>query len=147
MVNRGQTPIDGNSATGNLRLTVGDTSSVPLDPEEPGWADYSAFSDAVLDAALSNSGGNVMRAAGNLYLQLAVEYTITGRSIRTDDLALDTRGRGKDLRDIAQFFFDSATAAEIAESNDFFQIVPFSGRSGACCRAEGTPWPCDCGAC
>lgn len=143
MTNVGLTPIDGTSEVGRLRLLVGDTESVPLDPDLAGHADYNTWSDAALGSALLTAGGNQMRAAGALYLQLAVESAMTGHSIKTDDLALDTRGRGATLHDVAQSFFDEATAADNAAASDFFQIVPFGGRvrRNQCVRPEGTPYP------
>lgn len=142
MANKGVFPIDPATPAGALRLLVGDTSSIPLDPPEAGFADYAQWSDDALLIALGAQGGNQLRAAGTLYLQLAAESAMTGRSIKTDDLSLDTRGRGNDLRLIAQWFFDEADGSDNTATNDFFQIVPFAGRRGrACVRPEGTPYP------
>lgn len=146
MSNKGITPIDATSEVGRLRLLVGDTASVPLQPDEPGFADYATWSDAALEVALLTQGGNQLRAAGTLYLQLAAEHSLTGRSVKTDDLAIDTTRRGSDLRAIAQSFFDEAIVADRDAASDFFQIVPFGGRAGrnACARPEGTPRPLIC---
>lgn len=139
----GASPINPATPAGALRLLVGDTESIPLDPDVPGFADYNQWGDAALEVALAAQGGSQLRAAGTLYLQLAAAFTISGRSIKTDDLAIDTKGRGNDLRAVAQSFFDEATAADNAATNDFFQIVPFAGRAGRACRTrpEGTPAP------
>lgn len=151
-MNRGVSPIDTTgwvgatgiaSQVGQLRTLVGDTSSIPLEPDEPGFADYATWGDDALAAALAAQSGSQLRAAGTLYLQLAGEYALQGRSIKTDDLTLDTKGRGNDLRLIAQSFFEQADAADGAAVNDFFQIVPFAGRAGRAprVRPEATPYP------
>lgn len=110
-------------------------------------SDEAVFTDEQLDAALLASGDNLLRAAGHAFQALAAEYAILGKSVRTEDLAIDTRGRGKDLLEVAQSYFDEATAADNAEAEAFFQIVPFGGRSrrGGCCGPEGTPRPLTCG--
>lgn len=145
MSNKGISPIDAGTPVGALRLLVGDTASIPLDPAEDGFADYSVWSDDALLTALATQADNQLRAAGTLYLQLAAQYAQVGRSIKTDDLALDTKGRGGDLLKIAQSFLDEATASDNAAAADFFQIVPFAGRrSTRCVRSEGTPRPLIC---
>ena len=147
MPNKGISPIDPTSEVGALRLLVSDTDSIPLDPPQDSLADYNTWSDDALGTALNAMGGNQLRAAGTLYLQLAAEHSLVGRSIRTDDLTLDIKSRGTDLRLVAQSFFDQATAADNASREDFFQIVPFAGRNRGCrcVRPEGTPRPiCRC---
>ena len=145
-MNKGISPIDPASEVGALRLLVGDTGSTPLDPPESGFADYNTWSDDALEVALAANSGNQLRAAGTLYLQLAAAFSMTGRSIKTDDLTLDTRSRGGDLYGIAKSFMDEASAADDAAGNDFFQIVPRAKRGRGCCvRPEATPYPrCHC---
>lgn len=142
MVNRGISPLDPETPVGALRLLVNDTSSIPLDPAEVGYADYAVWSDDSLAAALAAAGDNPYRAAWSLFLGLAAEYAQSGRSIKTDDLAIDTKGRGADLLKVAQSYLDEAVAGESAAGNDFFQIVPFGGRAGRArrVRPEATPW-------
>lgn len=148
-MNKGVSPINPATEVGQLRLLVGDTASTPLDPPEPGFANYAVWGDDALAVALAVADDNLLRAAGGLYRQLAAEYAQQGRSIRTDDLAIDTRGRGGDLLRVAQSFFDEADAADEAGGADFFQIVPFGGRHGRrrCVRPEATPYPNCCGRC
>lgn len=143
-MNKGISPIDPTSEVGKLRLLVGDSDSIALDPEDPGFANYNTWSDSALEVVLATQGGNQLRAAGTLYLQLAAAFAMSSRSIKTDDLALDTKHRGGDLHEVAQSFFDEATAADNAATSDFFQIVPFTRRRGrevGACRPEGTPRP------
>ncbi|MFT4260345.1 hypothetical protein [Microbacterium sp.] len=149
MPNIGADPIDAGSPVGQLRLTVGDTESAPLDPPVAGQADYAIWSDDALQVALVNANDNQLRAAGLLFRQLAAEYAQTGQSITTDDLRIDTKGRGENLLKVAQSFLDEARANDNAAAEDFFQIVPFAGRSHSrCVRPEATPYPLTCcGAC
>jgi len=139
MVNRGVSPIDASSVTGQLRLIVGDVASTPLEPAEPGYASYAVWSDDSLAVALLQAGDDLNRAAGSLYVQLAAQYAQQGRSIRTDDLQLDTKSRSSDLLAIARYFFEQADLAE--QGNDFFQIVPFHGNHTAGIWPEATPRP------
>jgi hypothetical protein len=122
---------------------VGDTDHTELTPPVAGSVDYNVWSDDALAVALAAQSDNQLRAAGTLYLQLAAQYAQAEHSITTDDLRLDTRGRGADLLKVAQSFLDEATAADNAARDDFFQIVPFAGRAGRnqCVRPEGTPMP------
>lgn len=144
MPNPGAQPLDANTAVGQLRATLGDTSFIDLDPVVAGQADYAVFSDVVLEAALLQAADSIPRAAGNLVLSLALEYGTKGRSIKTDDLSLDTKGRGADLLAVAKAFFGEADAADLAGAADYFKIVPFAGRAGcgSCVVVpEATPTP------
>lgn len=110
-----------------------------------GDEDSNAFTDEALEAAISASADSLLRAAGIAFLSLAATYSAIGRSTRTDDLALDTRSRGKDLAEVAASFFTQATAADATAGADFFSIVPFGGRvSSGICRVEGSPYPVSC---
>lgn len=142
MTNIGIVPLDPNTPVGALRLIVGDTASTPLDPPVADQGSYAIWSDDALSAALSAAGDNAYRAAGALYLALASEYIQQGRSVKTDDLAIDTRTRGTDLLKVAQSFLAQADADDAAGASDFFQIVPFGGRPGRQrVRPEATPYP------
>jgi hypothetical protein len=145
--NPGAAPLDPTTAVGQLRTLVGDTQFAPLAPPVAGQGDYNVWSDAALESILILQAGNALRAAGNLYLQLAAEYAQSQRSIKTDDLAINTIGRGDTLLKVAQSFLDEAQAGENAAASDVFQIVPFGGRRGrnrCACRPEGTPRPLTC---
>lgn len=144
MANIGITPPAPESPVGALRLLVGDFASIPLDPDQEGLGDYSVWSDAALSVALASAMGNAYRAAWSLYIGLAAEYMQSSRSIKTDDLAIDTRGRGSDLLRVAQSFLDEATAIESATADEAFAIIPFAGRANRrqySARPEGTPYP------
>lgn len=115
--------------------------------------DVLVWTDENLEAAISATGDvSILRAAGQAVQSLAIEYAMQGRSIRTDDLAVDQKGRGADLLAVAKSFFDQASAADAVEAADHFEIVSFSGRPSArSCRVEGSPYPCShgyyCGRC
>ncbi|MDF2691706.1 MAG: hypothetical protein K0S65_89 [Labilithrix sp.] len=100
------------------------------------------FSDTDLGAAISASGGrSALRAAGVAFQSLAAEYALLGRSVRTDDLAIDTRSRGKDLLEVAKSFFDEAAAEDARADGSYVNIVPGRGATSRVTRVEGTPWP------
>lgn len=142
-MNKGLVPLDPDSTIGQLRVLLRDTSYVELVPAEVGFGGYAVFSDQDLAVYAAQNPDSLHRAAGDAIRSIALEAATGERSVKTDDLAIDLRGRGKSLMEIAQSFFDDADAADGAAANDFFQIVPFAGRSdrNACVRPEGTPYP------
>jgi hypothetical protein len=140
MTNKGISPIDPDSPVGSLRALVGDTSASPLNPVEEGYASYAVWSDLMLEAALFRAGSNLRRAAGDLYAQLAAEYAQLGRSVKTNDLALNTTSRGSDLLDVAKAFYEEAERADKAAAADIFTVVPLP-RARPLVRPEATPWP------
>lgn len=140
--NPGVYPLDPATPVGQLRALVGDTSSIPLDPPVAGQASYAVWSDVALEAALALADDSVYAAGANLYLALAAQYAPLGRSIKTDDLALDTKGTAGDLISIAKEW--RAQNALDAAGGDSFAIVPWGGRAGRRCaqnRVEGSPYP------
>jgi hypothetical protein len=140
-MNPGVAPLDPNTPVGRLRALVGDTSYKPLEPPVEGQGDYNVYSDADLEAFLTQTDGNELRAAGHAFRTLAAVYAASGRSIRTDDLNIDTTKRGSDFLAIAKSFFDEADAADEKAAMDFVKIVPFGGRTPATYRPEATPYP------
>jgi hypothetical protein len=138
---RGVAPLDPLSPIGKLRVLVGDTQTSPLEEPEFGFADYAVFDDDALEAALSAADGNQYRAAGNLLAVMAAEYMQLGKSVRTDDLSIDTRSRGKDLFEVARSFWDQAVAVDATAGDSFLAIVPFAGRAPQhpYIRPEATP--------
>jgi len=124
MANRGVAPLDPDTPVGRLRALLRDTEYAPLDPDEPGYGDYEIFSDVDLEAFLIETHENVLRAAARATTSLALEYSSAGLSIKTDDLAVDLRTRGKDLLAVARSFVEDADAQDAAEAMDFFEIVP-----------------------
>lgn len=140
MANRGVAPLDPQTPVGQLRALLRDTSFGPLTPPEAGFGNYAVFSDVDLAVYLAQNPDSLNRAAGEAIRSLALEVAAGERSVKTDDLAVDLRGRGKSLMEIAQSFFDDADAAEAASAADFFQVVPFPATRQNV-RPEGTPYP------
>ncbi|ALJ19496.1 hypothetical protein [Microbacterium sp. No. 7] len=140
MSTEGTYPIDTGTPVGQLRYLVGDTAATNIDAVA-GVADYAIWSDDALIAALAISGDNQNRAAGSLYTLLASQYVQLGRSIKTDDLAIDTRHRGKDMLEIARSFYAQADAADGDAAAEFFDIVPLGGYAQPRVRSQGSPWP------
>lgn len=101
------------------------------------------FTDAALQSALNASGDSLLRAAGIAFQGLAAEYATVGRSIKTDDLAIDTRSRGENLLKVAQSYFAEAAAADEAAADSIFQVVGRTPRATPFFPVvpEGTPWP------
>ncbi|UOE45986.1 hypothetical protein [Agromyces larvae] len=112
-------PLDPNTPVGQLRVNVGDTGFTLEDG-------YANFSDVELEALLAQSSGNIARATGNAYLRLSAIYAAMGRSVKTDDLGLDTKGRGGDLLEVAKEWFARAAEADLAEAQGYFDIVPLA---------------------
>lgn len=147
MAHPGAYPIDHSTLAGQLRVLLGDTTSKALVPPVAGQADYNVWSDSDLETALVIASDSIYRAAGDLYMSIAAYYAQKGRSIKTDDLALNSLGRSGDILAIAKQFHAQAGEIAQAEADDFFELVS-TGRQGGTCRAEGSPWPrCDCGLC
>lgn len=139
MANKGATPLDPAAPLGRLRALLRDTEHQPLTPAEPGFADYAEFSDMDLQAFLIEAGDNVLRAAGRATTSLALAYSAEGKSIKTDDLAIDLRSRGKDLLEVARSFMQDAAAEDAAGAADFFEIVSI-GRGQLPPSRVGSPW-------
>ncbi len=141
MANRGAVPLDPSTPVGRLRALLRDTEYTALSPAEPGFGDYEIFSDLDLEAYLIESSDHILRAASRATKSLALEYSAAGKSVKTDDLAIDLRSRGRDLLEVARSFMEDADAEEASEAADFFNIVP-TGRNpfARTCRAEGDSW-------
>lgn len=69
---------------------------------------------------------SLFRAAASAVRSLAIAYAASGKSVKTDDLAIDLRSRGKDLLDVAASFDKEADAGDLRGADDYFNIVGFS---------------------
>lgn len=141
MPNPGIAPLDPTTDVGRLRALLADTSYVPLVPPVSGQGDYAVFSDADLIAYLSLGAGDILRSAAIATRRLALEYSATGKSIKTDDLAVDLRSRGKDLLEVAKSFDKAADDVATGDANDYFNIVPTGLQPDIFVHAEGSQWP------
>ena len=136
--NPGVAPLDPTSSVGHLRALLGDTQYVDLTPPVAGQGSYAVFSDADLISYLSLAGNVTLRAAAIAIRRMALEYSSKGKSIKTDDLAIDLRSRGRDLLEVAKSFESAADAADSSAADDYFNIVPFGDSPFAStCRPEG----------
>lgn len=131
MANPGVYPLDPTTDVGKVRLVIGDTISIPLNPVVSGQQDYTQFSDAEIQVFLDYSDDSPMRAAGYAYLSLAGSAAQQAESIADYDLKLDTRDKAKQLREQAAFYFSRSDQIDM-EGEEGFQIVS-TGRSVAPC--------------
>jgi hypothetical protein len=147
MPNPGASPVDLTTPVGALRANLGDFTSVPLNPPVEGQVSYANYSDAALEGFLAVASDSVPRATGMALLQLSAVYAATGRSIRTDDLGLDSKGRGQSLLEVAKSWLAEADKADATAGGGYLDVVsPFGqaccgGGCSRCVRPEATPFP------
>lgn len=144
MSNPGIAPLDPTTDVGRLRALLADTAFKPLVPPVSGQGDYAIYSDADLIAYLALGAGDPLRSAAIATRRLALEYSAKGKSIRTDDLAVDLRSRGKDLLEVAKSFDEAAEASSASGASDYFNIVATGSAEDLRIHAEGAQWPSFC---
>jgi len=113
-MNLGATPVDQTTLVGQVRLNAGDTQYT--DTATPGVGDFVLFSDDEITACLTTGSQSAARATGLLIQQLALRYSLTGISVKTNDQAVDTTKRGATLLALAQSWFDQADAEDKREN-------------------------------
>lgn len=125
-INPGVAPLDPTTPVGQVRLNLGDTEYVPLDPAVEGQGSYNSFSDAAIEAFLTAGRDSVLRATGRAVHQLALFAAMEeSRSIKTDDLSIGESKRAHNLRLLAQDWFDRADADDAENSLGLFDVIPF----------------------
>ena len=112
--NPGATPIDPSTDVGKLRFLVNDTTGVAYVPDQPGFTNYTYFSDAALQAYADMAVSNLILASGYAYQRIAAILTISARNITTDDLRIQTEVRANTFRLLAKDIIDGANAAAAA---------------------------------
>lgn len=127
MANIGADPIDSSTPVGQVRLNVGDTNCIPLDPPVDGQADYANFSDAELGALLTTSDGNVLRATAWAWAKLAALAAAKAVTIKTNDLGYTKERSATELRALADWWKAEADYADEITSDDLLEIVHFAG--------------------
>lgn len=130
MAGEGVAPLDPSTSVGQVRAHIGDTNFTPLEPPVTGMGLYEWMSDAEIQAMLNTASDSVARATGYAMLGLSRDFAARGRSIKTDDLSMDSRGRGSDFLSIAQSWLQQADADDARSAGDIFEIAPFGGRRG-----------------
>lgn len=131
MSNRGLRAIDPSTDIGSLRLQVGDTNFTEFDPVEDDYVNYDYFSDSTLEAFIESADENITRATGFAYRSLAGILTMSAVSITTDDLRVDTLGRAKLMRELANEWISQAADEDEAAASDIFDVIPFAGAKKA----------------
>lgn len=126
MANRGVAPADMTTDVGKFRALYGDLAYVPLSPDEPGYGDYAQLSDAEIEAFIEQGAGSIAQGIGWLYLAMAGQAAQESKSIKDQDLSIDTTKRAADLRALAQFWFDRDDATQ----DEYFDIVPMGSEGG-----------------
>jgi len=128
--NPGAYPVDLASDVGQFRALIGDLNSTPYNPVYPGFQNFEKFSDAEIEAYISQGGDSISRGIGYAYLYLAGQAALVSRSIKDYDLQVDNTKRAADLRAIAEFWFKRADEDDVATAEDAFEIVPTGTSSG-----------------
>ena len=136
MSNVGVAPVDSETEIGQLRIALGDTNSVPLEPDEPGFANYEWFSDSELEQMIVSADGSLKRAEGYGLQKFARYLAMSATDIQTDDLRIKTIERAKLMRDLANDALAAADDEDARVDSDIFAIHAFPGFP----RAEKT-WP------
>jgi len=141
MAGAGVAPLDPTTAVGQVRAHIGDTNFTPLDPPVEGQGFYEWRSDIEIQAALNAANSSVTRTVGMMMLGLAADFAAAGRQIKTDDLSMDSRSRGKDYLSIAQEWLKQADAEDLRGANSFFELVSPDRTCGAPGRFGDLSWP------
>lgn len=141
MAGAGVAPLDPTTDVGQARAHIGDTNFTALDPPVDGQGSYEWFSDIEIQAALYSAGGSVARAVGRVLLGVARDLTSSGRAIKTDDLSIDSRSRGKDLLAIAESWLAQADADDARAAGGFFDLVSPDRTCGPAGRFGDLGWP------
>ena len=143
-MNKGIAPVDLETDIGLVRSEVGDVVFTPI-PDEPGYGDFGWLSDVEIDGLLRVGRGSILRATGYAFRKIAAHLTMTGGSIKTNDLAVNNTNRGKDLFEIAQSYLSDADLEDSQAIGDIFEIAPGPELFGrGCSRPEAACFPTYC---
>lgn len=123
MVNKGVAPVDTTTQVGQLRTILGDTAYIDLVPAEPGFGDYTNFSDDQLQQFLTLGLNNTAYGAGYAFLQLAATFAAQAVNVKTADEQVDLTKRSSEMRQIATAWFERGDAAAGIEASTFFENV------------------------
>lgn len=135
--NPGAWPVDLTSPVGQFRALTGDLNGVAYIPDEPGYRAFEKFSDAEIEAYITQANDSIARAIGLSFIYLAGQAAVASKEIRDYDLLVNTTKRAADLRAIAQFWFDQADGDDGISAEEGFEIVP-TGTSGGGFIPEAT---------
>jgi hypothetical protein len=138
MPNEGIAPPVYTSTTGQVRVLLGDTDSIPLDPVVAGQGEYMWFSDDEIDAILGLYADNPKRTAARLLITVAGSQALLLKKWSADDLSVDGAAIAEALRKWAAQLQDEADAGDA--SIDIFEIS-YPGRNQGILWPEGFPAP------
>lgn len=138
--NPGIYPPDLASPVGQFRALTGDLNAEEYDPPVEGIRNYEMFSDAEIEAYLSQSEGSISRAIGFAYLYLAGQAAKESLTVRDYDLQVDSTKRAADLRAIAEMWFGRADDEDANAGAEAMVIVPVGPRRKRC-RPEAAQYP------
>lgn len=116
--NPGKFPLDPTSKVGQVRVTLGDTSSEPFDPPRPGEQNYGMYSDLEIEAFLAQADDSIPGSLYLAYMQMAAAAAMESKLTKDFDLSVDLTKRSGDLRAIAQMWLDKWNAG----SADIFEL-------------------------
>jgi len=141
--NKGVYPLDPLTLVGQFRLASGDVISVPFDPVQAGFQNYTYWSDDEIAQFIVLGGTSQNRAIGYAWLQASAGAALASKTVKDYDLQVDLTKRSEDLRKTAQFYFDLAEGEDvIAGLDDAFEIVNTGTDRELWTGVEGFPyWP------
>lgn len=143
MTNLGVAPPDSDTEIGQLRIDLGDTNFVALNPVVSGFGDYDWMSDVEIDRLIDSADGNLKRAEAYGLDKLSRYLTLSASSIQTDDLRIQTIDRAKLMRELAKDAHAEADRIDEAAASDLFEVIPFGGYENQHTKTwpEATPRP------
>lgn len=107
------------------------TGTIPQVRALIGDGDSQWFTDDEIQVYLDVTDANALRAAGTALQNLAVNFAVKGRSIKTDDLGIDTRSRSTALAALAKQYFAQADDVDKLGAGDIFEIVATGDHSAS----------------
>lgn len=143
-VNKGVAPPEYDTPVGEVRANVGDIEYVPLTPPEVGFGDYEMFSDAEIEAFLTQAGGSVALATAYAYGRLVTAWNATSVTIRQDDMQFSNKDSVGTWLNMARFWREVAQDEVDLAGINYGDVV--SVRGGCGCGYEYAPCLGDCAA-
>lgn len=131
--------VDFTTAIGKVRLLVSDLGEPPLIGDDilAGYLGLHGWDLDAYTADSSNAGEHtdrmLWRAAADVLDAMATSEVLLAKKIRTQDLSTDGPAVAADLRKQAAVLRGKADAADAADDEGFFEIIPFYPG----CKPEG----------
>lgn len=135
--NIGVSPLDPNTPTGKVRLTIGDVTATNV---ADGLGEYSYFSDDEIAQFLVAGGDSPTRAVGYGYLAWAGQAAAEALAIKDFDLSVDYSKRAEALRKTAEMYFGLADGEDVATGGAEEFLIVDTGTNRSSNRAEGVTY-------